>query len=174
MKSPDDIPDDEVPKLTAIEHLERLLHAKDRELRQALQDKEKVARELEGSLNGWRREELFADDGNLPLPRLELVYITLGDRGYEWSDFKVIYRMVSKHLLGHLVATPLSMTHCSSGRALKPDKEDLPFRDGAHAAHDSTHLQMPVYKLMPGEEPILLDIEGKTNAWRLGRTHRRM
>jgi len=66
------------------ERLTELLNLKDTELEQANARIERLERELEGSLDGWRFERELKEDG-LPLPRLELVY----EQRREWSDYVV-------------------------------------------------------------------------------------
>lgn len=151
-----------------IERLNELLDLKDAELEEATEENDRLERELEGSLNGWRRTEEFPDDDiNLPVPRLEIVYVQID----EWRDFKVIYRLVTKHLLGHLVGTPFSQTDCRCGSNVKPDH--LPYRDGAHAAHDAAHLQLPLFRVMPGEKPARADLEHYDSQMSTGLKHRR-
>ncbi len=151
--------------MTALERLEQLLDRKDADLAAACERAEKLERELEGFRDGWRRGVQLEDDGVLPVPRLELAYI----QDDEWRSYRVIYRMVHRHLLGPLLATPLGRTTVNGGGNYEPPY--LPFRDGMHAWHDSGHLQMPLYRLMPGKPPeqILPDISTANQ----GRAHRR-
>jgi hypothetical protein len=88
---------------------------------------------------------------------LELVYIPHKELG--WSDYRVIYRLVMKHLLGRVFALPLSQTRLTRYGYDKdpPALDDLPLRDGAHIIHDSAHLGVPAFKIMPGEKPHRLD-----------------
>ena len=157
--------------MDAIERLQELLDAKDTELCEVREQNEKLERELEGTLDGWRVAVELKDDESLPVPRLELVYEQI--RG--WDDYRVTYRLVVKHLLGHLVGIPLSFTKIG-GRScnVEPDHDHLPLRDGAHAAHDSTHLRCAVFKLMPGKsaEQVSLN-ENFDHQMHLGREHRR-
>lgn len=151
----------------ATERLQELLDAKDAELEEANDKLERTERELTGTIDGWRRAEEWADDGRLPVPRLELVYIQ--DNG--WASYRVVYRLVMKHLCDQLVGVPLGFTRCN-GPSREP--EHLPIRDGAHAMHDSAHLQMPVYLLLPGKKPKLVVDDGDyARQTQLGAEHRR-
>lgn len=153
--------------METLERLERLLDAKDHELEAAHEANLRLERELEGVRDGWRRAEELQDDGTLPIPRLELVYV----QDDEWRSYHVMYRIVQKHLLGHLVATPLGRTKIDGGANREPEPDHLPFRDGVHAAHDAGHLQMPLFKLMPGRAPERLAPYAETAA--LGQKARR-
>jgi len=138
----------------ALERLEDLLEAKDQELEEARETIEELQQALEGSKDGWRCAQELQDDPELPVPRLELAYVSIN----EWREFKVVYRLVVRHLLGQLLGYPLGQTVTQGGSGRRPEgAEDLPFRDGAHAIHDSAHLGLPLYKVMPDEKPILLD-----------------
>lgn len=157
---------------TAIERLEQLLDDKDVEIEKLRTEASRLKWELEGSLDGWRRaQEPPCDYDNLPVPRLELAYVQLD----EWRDFKVIYRLVMRHLNGELIGIPLGCTRTGSSGNHKPESYDLPRRDGCHAAHDGAHLRMPLYKLMPGELPTRLrdDAGNYDDQCRMGTEHRR-
>jgi hypothetical protein len=139
--------------IAALERLEVLLEAKDRELEEARETIEELQQALEGSKDGWRCVQELQDDPELPVPRLELAYVSIN----EWREFKVVYRLVVRHLLGQLLGYPLGQT-VSHGSGCRPDgAEDLPLRNGALAIHDSAHLGLPVYKIMPDRKPLLLD-----------------
>lgn len=153
----------------ALERLEGLLAEKDDELEKAQTRIEQLEREIEGSLNGWRTAEKFEDDGELPVPRLELVY---RPRSEDWSDYVVIYRIVAKHLLGYLVGTPLGRTVVQGGYGYAPSDHDLPFREGAHARHDSGHWGIPLYKVMPDRKPFLV-VDEDDSHYTMGLKHRR-
>lgn len=151
------------------ERLAEQLDAKDEEI-SALEEKiEKLARELEGSADGWRRTIDLVDDTSLPLPRLELVY----EQTRGWADYRVTYRLVLRHLLGEVYAVPLGVTKCSGGPESRPAPEDLPYREGAHAAHDAAFLGLQCFKVMPGRKPELLTFADYTTQPAKGREHRR-
>lgn len=157
-------------KPTSIDYLTELLQTRDAELEEARAENARLERELEGSLEGWSRKDTFDDDGALPVPRFELFYVQIEG----WDSYRVDYRLVMKHLHGHLVAIPLGRTTInSSARNQRPNDTDLPIRDGAHAAHDSALMGLPVFKVLPGEAPILVD----TSRWEFakadGLAHRR-
>jgi len=153
----------------ALDRLARLLDQAERERDEAKEELRSCERELEGSLNGWRRGEGLPDDEALPLPRLELAYVQIDG----WDTYSVKYRMVAKHLLGHVMTIPLGETKTSGGlRNEAPNDAHLPFRDGAHIAHDSAHFQMPAYKIVPGRKPERLVFNGWDQVKR-GSAHRR-
>lgn len=152
----------------ALERLEGLLADKDEELSEANATIERLENELEGSREGWRLTLMIDDDGELPVPRLEMVYTYLYE---DWRNYQVVYQLVFKHLLGKLMIVPLSRTTVQGGDGEPPDNV-LPFRDGAHARHDSGHLDMPVYKIVLGEKPVLIETEG-THHHTMGVGHRR-
>ena len=151
----------------ALERLEGLLSAKEAELDEVNETIRTLEDGIESLKDGWQRHQQSEDDGKLPVPRLELVYIQV-DR---WFDFKVVYRLVTKHLLGHLVLIPLGQTRCQGGSGQVPDS--LPFRDGAHALHDSGLLGLPAYKIMPDTPPYELSLESHSSAYAQGTAHRR-
>jgi hypothetical protein len=154
----------------ALERLEDQLSTKDRELEKARETIDNLRSALEGSKDGWRRAQELQDDGKLPVPRLELAYVSIN----EWREFKIVYRLVMRHLLGQLLGYPLSQTVTQGGSGRRPEgAADLPFRDGAHAMHDSAHLGLPLYKIMPDEAPILLDATQYINIYPKGLEHRR-
>ena len=111
------------------------------------------------------------DDGVLPVPRLELVYQTL--KPPSWGSCIVTYRLVMRHLLGHLEAIPLSFTRIGQSGARSVDDIGLPRRDGAHIAHDRVHLGMPAFKVVPGKPPERMDLDDYRGQAALGAEHRR-
>lgn len=152
--------------MNSLERLEQLLDDRDAEISEAREKVMQLERELDGARDGWRRMSELDDDGVLPVPRLEMAYI----QDDEWRSYRVSYRMVHRHLLGQLLATPLGLTRVNGSGNYEPD--DLPFRDGKHAQHDAAHLQMPLYKVMPGKPPERVEPNAETAS--RGRAHRRM
>lgn len=161
-----------VIEATTVERLQELLDAneeKNAELQNRVRDLERL---IDGAPDGWRfGDEPLDDTGRMPVPRLELAYFQLhGD----WREYKVVYRLVYRHLLGQLTAIPLGVTTSRSGLDAKPAEFDLPYRDGAHARHDAEHLGLPLFRVMPGEVPVSIDDkwDGYEQQRRLGRGHR--
>lgn len=153
--------------MDAVQRLQEILDAKDAEIEESNGKLERLERQLAGSLNGWRESEEWTDDGELPVPRLELVYRQLSG----WGSYEVVYRLVMKHLCDQIVGVPLGRTKIDGS-----DREPigLPFRDGAHAMHDSAHLQLPVYRLLPGKPPKLVKDDGDyAHQIKRGAEHRR-
>lgn len=154
--------------MTIEERLAEQLDAKDSAIDELNAKVERLERELEGALDGWRRSVDLVDDPSLPLPRLELVYEQV--RG--WSDYRVHYRLVLRHLLGDVYALPISYTKIGGGGS-PPEPDHLPFRDGCHAAHDAAFLALPCYKILPGRAPERIDWSEYASQSQKGREHRR-
>lgn len=146
--------------MKAIDRLEGLLDQKESELDEANEKIESLERELECMAGGWRRSESFKDDGLLPIPRLEMVYAQVDG----WREYKVVYRLVYKHLLDHMVAVPLGMTKIGGGVDKDPSRLDLPFRDGVHAWHEAGLFGWPLFKLVPGRPPERVELSRETEA----------
>ncbi|MGK3995028.1 hypothetical protein [Sorangium sp. So ce1024] len=152
--------------MTAIERLESLLNNKDEEiegLESKIEDLEWKLRVAEG---GWTAHEKLEAEQSLPVPRLELVYVPLGERkGYEWSRYEVLYRLVYRHLLGHAMAVPFSRTEISGGSGdgppIRKGKLDLPFRDGAHICNDMGQLKLPGFAVCGERVDDLSHLAGK-------------
>lgn len=155
--------------MTAIERLEKLLNeseAREEELREQL---ESSKNEIRGSKWGWATGRTIADDETLPVPRLELRY---EKNDGEWRNYFVHYLLVLRHLCGHIYAVPLGSTKIGGYGGPTPPT-DLPYRDGAHAAHDSAHLGVPVYRITPGRAPEIVDMKDYARQMETGRAHRR-
>lgn len=148
---------------TPEERLAEQLDAKDNEISELEAKIETLERELEGSVDGWRRTTDLIDDPSLPLPRLEMFYVQR--RG--WASYRVEYRLVLRHLLGEV-------TRRDGGPESQPAPTELPFRDGAHAAHDASFMGLSCYKLMPGRPPELLTFDGYERQKAKGAEHRRV
>jgi hypothetical protein len=143
-----------MPRTKIEESLQSVIDLKQERIEELERENERLARELEGSLDGWRVAETIEGGPDLPTPRLELAYKPL--RG--WTDYKVVYRLVTKHLLGHMVAHPMGYTKVGGGGLGREPQipVDLPFRDGAHARYDSAMMGIPLYTVIPGQEPTLV------------------
>jgi hypothetical protein len=159
-------------KKSLTERLQEQLDEREERIEELEAEAEDLKARLDGDVNAWALPREIEDEHpDLPLPRLEFVWIPLTD---DWGSYVVEYRLVRRHLLGHLEAAPLgsTRTNSSGGSSRKPwegDKEAfyLPFRDSAHAAHDTAHLGIPLYACPPGVPPRL--VEG--DAW--GHQHQR-
>lgn len=98
----------------------------------------------------WPPNQIGDTHPELPLPRLELVYTRPDPTS--WSQYKVTYRLVRRHLGGKLVAEILGVTDPSGNRTpgdvpwkTSHGTMSLPIRDGIHICYDSAHLRLPAY-----------------------------
>lgn len=160
---------------TALERLQGLLDQKEAEIDKLNEKVEELHERINGRIGSWMyHRKAETDDRSLPIPRLEFEWTQ--KRG--WADFEVEYRLVVRHLDGEIIQIPLGLT--TSGSSTRQDprtrSEDpafaLPFRDGAHSAHDGSLLGLPVYALMPGG-PVLVDTSGWSAAVAKGLAARR-
>lgn len=154
------------------ERLSAQLDEKDAEIEDLKVKIRRLEIEVRGSESGWSLPRDMTDDESLPVPRLELAY-TAREYGYD-----VEYRLVYRHLLGKLIATPLGLTTCRGGSVEAAFRgyeglPDLPFRDGAHAMHDAGHLGLPLYVIAPNEGPVLYDAARRGGQFKTGVEHRR-
>lgn len=137
---------DDDEKLTALERLEGILNEKDAELGE-LRDRVAELEDESERVWDWARHETRADDGGMPVPRLELRCRNLGN----WYNYEWVYALVYRHLLDHIVAVPLGYTKCGgagrapTGRFDGDEPPSLPFRDGCHSQHDREQLGLPLY-----------------------------
>lgn len=152
--------------MTAIERLEVALNAKDDEIRELREKLDEMQRLLSAVRDGWRCIDA-EPSADAPVPRLELLYIPRP----HWDDYQVHYRLVTRHLQGHLVALPIGCTTFQGG-APDVEPEHLPIFDGSHIAHDSEYLSLPAYKILPGRPPERIDFEQYLIQVELGRAHR--
>lgn len=146
---------------TIEERLAEQLDAKDHKIERLAEKLEEAEAKIEQLLRGIRGawslpREIQDENPELPVPRLEIVWIKSPDG---WHEHEVEYRLVHRHFLGHLVVVPLGLTRVSGGsRDDEPWKwsvqlhgrPDLPFRDGAHARHDAAHLGIPLFAIAGG------------------------
>lgn len=164
--------------MTADERLATLLDERDEEiatLRAQLNEAhDALDRRLDSTSDWALAREIDDEHPGLPLPRLEVVMSPHRDLG--WGHTVIEYRLVMRHLLGHLEARPLGRTvRRGSGGEPWPNQTTvpehlsgkmsfdewriswaMPFRDGAHAVHDSAHLGLPLYvQTQFGMEPLI-------------------
>lgn len=147
-------------KITAVERLEGLLDKKDSELSEKSERIDELEGHLEHVKGGWTLHLKLPREQTLPVPRLEVVFEPRGWKDHEWCDYVALYRMVYRHFLGHCVAIPIESTKVQRSLneiPLGPNgKIELPFRMGAHVAHDAAHLKLPAFAVvMDRVEPIV-------------------
>lgn len=157
---------------TIEERLAAQLDAKDEEIAKLEAEVGELEEKLRGSATAWSMPKEIQDDPALPLPRLEMVWTRQSEH-----ELTVEYRLVAAHLLGHVVAHPFGSTRISGSGTICRDKTGapgLPFRDGAHAAHDGTHLGLPLYLIVEGERAVAFtDWENYKTQSEFGAKHRR-
>lgn len=137
-------------EVTIADRLNSMLIEKDREIGKLRDSIEELSQKLRGAESGWTLHTKLADDQNLPVPRLELLYEADGYEGREWCEFIVHYRLVYKHMLGHIMAVPLGQTGVKNGSGeipIRNGKIDLPFRDGCNIRNEMQHLNLPGFAI---------------------------
>lgn len=132
-----------------VKTLTRSLAKVSREKREIREELDNLNKTLEDGRETWSRHQPWNENG-LPVPRLELHWKKDGE-----YDSRCWYLLVYKHLLHteekpDIVAVPLGLTRSGGGSRNQQgfmfgEYVDTPFRDGAHAAHDSTQLKIPLY-----------------------------
>lgn len=147
---------------------EKLLEALESDLREAEEARDGFERQLETGTLGWShpREWTVAVGGvDLPVPRIEMRWSTTSTDGYETV---ALYVLVHRHFLDDIVATPLGQTRRNSGRVdsfLMGGDLDLPFRDGAHFAHDARHLGLRAFITTDRGDVTELDPVTRAQTW---------
>lgn len=181
---------DDEDRLSVEDRLNDLLREKEHEIRELHEEIEELETTIRGIKNGWAAHRKAEDaDESLPVPRLEFAW----EQEYDsWASYHVEYRLVMKHLLDHLVIVPLGNTRVSGGdwdgpapykkayfneeegrhRGVGFDRSCLPFRDGAHASHDSAHLNLPCYAITD-EGAVLIEFGHGAHQQNKGHEHRR-
>lgn len=128
---------------------EEMLHARIEQLEQEaekLRDDLKRAQALADAEDwGWMVEDVPIERPSLPVPRLELEWVRRGPH-----SMVVVYRLVSRHLLGHLCSRPMGRTRVDGHNLPWPPMRDdghfdLPYREGPHIQHDRAHLGLPAF-----------------------------
>ena len=117
------IEDDE--KLSIEERLNHDLHVAEQKLRTAEEKIEELEERIRGIRTGWMEQRDMEDDGVLPVPRFEISWRKTY-KGDSWYNRTCEYRLVHKHLLGHLVVIPLGSTRVSGG---PPGEVPSPFEE---------------------------------------------
>lgn len=163
-----------------IESLERVLVERDASIRKLQEQIEALEGRLDRSSHDWQRHRIVADVPELPLPRLEMVWVDESDPECRpWSSYRVEYRLVRSHLVEKVGVVPLGSTHIHGSMheipwKLDNGRPDLPFRDGAHACYDAAHLNLPLYVIAPGDTPILVSpLDYGPHQYRKGESTRR-
>lgn len=135
-------------KKTAINHLEELLQTKDDRIEELETELSDANDKLERNHDWSHHRDPENPDPRLPVPRLEIRAI---NESGDWACFTWQYALIYKHLLDHLIAVPIGETGSSGSRGNAPVWPDgriiLPFRDGAHIAHDTMHLGIPAFAI---------------------------
>lgn len=81
---------------------------------------------------------------DLPIPRLEIVFEELPQPNHYVGIWH--YRLVLRHLLGHVHWLALGATQTSA--TLERAQHDGPIRDGVHLQFDSRQLNLPGYVII--------------------------
>lgn len=134
--------------MTTLERLEQQLDLKDARIDELETELQELKDEAASEWKWARHKKLKDNPDNLPVPRLEIRWHNESDDGYltRW-DYTLIYR----HLLGHLIAVPLSQTRITGGNGSPPihnGRIQTPFRDGVHICHDTHHLGIPAFGIV--------------------------
>lgn len=112
-------------------------------------------------LKGGTYDDVVDTNFDLPTPRLEIRLQTT-NFGRTQAD----YGLVLEHLVGHIDFIPIGSTRMDGGfrPALEKARDEderqawfkqhlqLPFRDGAHIAHDAHRLNLPAYVVNVAED----------------------
>lgn len=143
--------------MTTEQRLAEQLDAKDAEIEELSSRLEEAETRAEGA-RAWSLPREIADDHpTLPVPRLEMAWTPDTDVG--WREHVVEYRLVYRHLDDRLIAIILGRTKvgCSGGDPFSHGPlHAMPFRDGAHSAHDAAHLSLPLIVVAP-DGPVLMN-----------------
>jgi len=145
-----------------VESLVRVLVDKDRYIDQLRKEIEDLKGRLERSATVWCFPRLGVDNPDLPLPRLEMEWWDEArDGAPPWSYYKVEYRLVCRHYLGHIRVVPMGVVATKGGVGvpwkLENGKPELPLHEGVQACFDAAHRGLPLYSLVPGELPMRVD-----------------
>lgn len=132
--------------MNAIERLEQQLDERDSRIEEL--ERELEQRDEDNNSDRWKwTRQSKPEESDLPVPRLEIRCVNYTDEP-DWYNYSWEYLLIYRHLLGHLVGVPLGNTTCSgNGAPVFNGQIHLPFRDGAHIAHDSVTLSLPAFAI---------------------------
>lgn len=127
------------------ERLEELLDQKDALISELESELEEKKREDDSERYLWARPRTLKDAAGLPVPRLQIRYVSLSDDGYHgaWE-----YGMIYRHTLAHIVYIPLGYTTTQgNGHGVEPVGTPMytPFREGVHIVNDAKQLNLPAF-----------------------------
>jgi hypothetical protein len=147
--------------MKAIERLEAQLDEKDARIEELEKELQEIRDDEDANWEWSRHSTLKINPDNLPVPRLEMRWHKESEDGYLtcW-DYRLIYR----HLLGHLIAVPLGQTKSQGGNGAPPIRNgqiDTPFRDGVHISTDTGHLGIPAFCIVEDKIVRLFMRDGK-------------
>lgn len=149
---------------------QELLAKKDEDLEKLERKYKKLADKLEKAQEalscdrGYLVPGELEDDPQLPLPRLDIFASKLTDRhGCYGAEYH--YRLVRRHLLGHIETVGLGHTRSEGNRVRSwplrcvDGTLEQPYQDSAHMAYDAAHLQLPAFITYEGcaPEPVVFD-----------------
>lgn len=155
-------------KKTTEERLQELLDQRDEELAALREERDELRRQVKADPFIWALQGEVPDRG-LPVPRLEIEWTPHPE--YGWQEKTATYRLVYRHLLGHVGAVGMGQTISRTGITTPPinpyfytrhpKKIELPHRDGAHICHDMAELKLPGFAICGEQIDDLSDLAGK-------------
>lgn len=131
-------------------YLTELLWQRDRTIEELQEKVEGLENTIDGDTWGWTIHGQLSDEENmgLPIPRLEMRWFPLDDRGYNWA---ALYRLVYRHFLGDTCFIPFGYTRRGGDtEPMANYPEDLPLRDGTHIKSDARQLNLPAFVIYKG------------------------
>tara|TARA_R100001132_G_C3272133_1_gene94203 strand:- start:1649 stop:2158 length:510 start_codon:yes stop_codon:yes gene_type:complete len=169
--------------MSKVDGLLREISEKVNKLEMELMTAKEKLRETEEAWTLHRGES--EDIESLPIPRLEMEWYPSEDG--TWEKYTVEYRMVMKHMLGHVAIIPLGSTKIEGPPGSpwdRPNAEQegiprLPFRDGVHIKWDAGHLNLPAFAVDPSGKRFAINVrplrkEGDVCTYSNGRKARRL
>lgn len=150
------------------ERLQELLDQKDEETRALQKEVAELRRLVKADPFLWALQAEVPERG-LPVPRLEIEWTPHSQHG--WHEASAVYRLVHRHLQGHVVGVGIGQTTVRGGwprppirgteTTHRPGKIELPRRDGAHICHDMVQLNLPAFAICGDQIDDLSDLAGK-------------
>lgn len=128
------------------QRLKELLDQKDARIEELETELEEKERNADSAKWEWARHRTLKDDGGLPVPRLEIRYVSLSEDDYQGAwEYGLIYR----HTLGDIVYVPLGYTTTQGGRNVEPVGTPMytPFREGVRIVNDAKQLNLPAFAI---------------------------